>query len=64
MGRRCGECTLSEKGLCPSAVVEKKKVVRKVKRDVAVKGEGNEIVEGTEESVVVKEEAVLAEDVN
>ena len=53
-----------EKYNSPSAVVEKKKVVRKVKRDVAVKGEESETVEGIEESVVVKEEAVLAEDVN
>ena len=43
-------------------MVEKKKVVWKVKREV--KGEGSETVERTEEGVVVKEEAVLAEDVN
>lgn len=43
-------------------MIEKKKLVRKVKREV--KGEGSETVERTEESMVVKEEAVLAEDVN
>ena len=65
VGRKCGECTLNEQGLCPSAVVDKKKVVKKVKGDVAVKGEGGETVElkKTEESVIVKEEDVLAEDV-
>ncbi len=64
VGRKCGECTLSERGLCPSAVVDKKKVVKKVKGDVAVKGEGDETVEWkkTEETVIVKEEDVLAED--
>ncbi|KAL9604035.1 MAG: hypothetical protein Q9219_000797 [cf. Caloplaca sp. 3 TL-2023] len=37
VGRRCRECTLSTRGLCPSAVAEKKKVVvkkRKVERGV------------------------------
>ncbi|KAF6240341.1 hypothetical protein HO173_001952 [Letharia columbiana] len=65
VGRKCGDCTLSKKGLCPSAVVDKKKVIKKVKGEVAAKGEGSETVEvkQTEESVVVKEEDVLAEDV-
>ena len=63
--RRCGECTLSEKGLCPSAVVDRKSVIEKVKTEVAIMGKGDETVEGTktEESVTVKEEDVLAEDV-
>ncbi len=68
VGRKCGECTLSEQGLCPSAVVDKKKSVKKVKGGVAVKGEegeGDETVEWkkSEETVIVKEEDVLAEDV-
>ena len=66
VGRRCGECTLSAKGLCPSAVVEKKKkAVKKMKGVVAVKEEGDETVkeERIEEGVVVREEDVLAEDV-
>ena len=33
VGRKCGKCTLSERGLCPSAVVEKKTVVKRVKRE-------------------------------
>lgn len=66
VGRKCGECTLSERGLCPSAVVDKKTVTKKVRRVVVVKGEGSDTVEEkqAEESVVVKEEDVLAEDVN
>ena len=67
VGRRCGECTLSAKGLCPSAVVEKKKkAVKKVKAVVAVKEEGDETTvkeERIEEGVVVGEEDVLAEDI-
>ena len=65
VGRKCGECTLSERGLCPSAVVDRKKTVKKVKMEVVVKGEEKETVKRrkTEEVVVVKEEDVLAEDV-
>ena len=33
VGRKCGKCTLSERRLCPSAVVEKKTVVKRVKRE-------------------------------
>lgn len=67
VGRRCGECTLSAKGLCPSAVVDKKtKVVKKVKSVVAtaVKEEGNDTIEAAqmeESELLVKEEDVLAE---
>ena len=67
VGRDCGECTLSAKGLCPSAVVEKKKkkTVKKVKGVVAVKEEGDGTVkeERIEEGVVAIEKDVLAEDV-
>ncbi len=59
VGRKCGECSLAEKGLCPSAVVEKKKrVVKKTK--IEVKGEREVKGEG---EVVVKEEEVVAEDI-
>lgn len=33
VGRRCEECTLSAKGLCPSAVSEKKRVTKKAKKE-------------------------------
>ena len=69
VGRKCGECTLSEKGLCPSAVAEKKRVVKRVKREevkwggafdgVEVKNAEDMVVR--EEDPVVKEEDVLAE---
>jgi endonuclease-3 len=63
VGRKCGECTLSGRGLCPSAVVQKKAVVKRVKKEV-VKDEGVEGIEvGKIEEVVVKEEEKLAEDV-
>ena len=35
VGRRCGECTLAERGLCPGAVVDRKVKVKRVR----VKGE-------------------------
>ena len=59
VGRRCGECTLSERGLCPSAVVDKK-VVKKVKREVVNDEDSGGVVK-TEEAVV-KGEEVTAED--
>lgn len=66
VGRKCGECRLSERGLCPSAVVEKKKkVVKRVKKEEVEKEEGHEDMKVSKEEVgmVVKEEEVLAEDV-
>ncbi|KAK8215441.1 alpha,alpha-trehalase nth1 [Zalaria obscura] len=57
VGRRCGECVLSERGLCPSAAVPKVKR-EKVKREVLVKGEE----EGPRVKVeVVEEEGVVLE---
>ena len=53
VGRKCDECRLSERGLCPAAVVGGKKVLKRVKK---------EVVED-EEGVVVKEEELLTEDV-
>ncbi|KAK4989359.1 alpha,alpha-trehalase nth1 [Elasticomyces elasticus] len=47
VGRKCGECVLSQRGLCPSAVVAKE-VKKRVKKEVKV--------EMAVEGVVVKEE--------
>lgn len=59
VGRKCGECTLSKRGLCPSAVAEKRaKVVKRVKTEM--EKDGNWV---KEEVNVVAEEDVLAEDV-
>ena len=55
VGRKCGECTLSERGLCPSAVVERKKAVKKAKREEVRDGMEEEVME---EVNVVKEEGV------
>ena len=37
VGRKCGSCTLSENGLCPSAVVERRMVTKKAKQQVIVR---------------------------
>ncbi|MCJ1381867.1 DNA N-glycosylase and apurinic/apyrimidinic (AP) lyase [Xylographa soralifera] len=61
VGRRCGECVLAERGLCPSAVVERKRgVKRRVKVEVGKEEEG-ESVKREEGGVVVEEEEVLAD---
>lgn len=53
VGRRCGECLLSSRGLCPGAVAQKETVVKR-KRVKVEKGE--EVKEEVEDVVVVKEE--------
>ena len=58
VGRRCGECVLSEKGLCPGAVVGKE-----VKRVKKVKQEAVGDVPIKEEVDVKVEREVTAEDV-
>ncbi|KAL8886583.1 MAG: hypothetical protein Q9192_006461 [Flavoplaca navasiana] len=50
VGRRCGECVLAERGLCPGAVVKKEATVKR-KRVKVEKGE-----EEAEAVVIVKEE--------
>ncbi|KAL8665659.1 MAG: hypothetical protein Q9168_007661, partial [Polycauliona sp. 1 TL-2023] len=54
VGRRCGECVLSERGLCPGAVAQKSTVVGKRKRVKVEKGK--EVKEEVQGEVVVKEE--------
>jgi endonuclease-3 len=58
VGRKCGECKLADRGLCPSAVVAKK---TKVKKEVVVKVENGDVVKQEEVSAEVGE--VKAEDV-
>ncbi|KAL8825052.1 MAG: hypothetical protein Q9191_004651 [Dirinaria sp. TL-2023a] len=56
IGRKCGECQLSEKGLCPSAVVDRrKKMVKKIKKEIA-EGDDGAVDEKTEETTIIKEE--------
>lgn len=62
VGRRCGECKLAERGLCPSAVVGKS---TKVKEEAAItkleRPNGEAVVR--QKTVVAKESDVTAEDV-
>ena len=64
VGRKCGKCTLSEKGLCPSAVVEKKTVVKRVKREEIKRDDASNgaKVKEAEDVVVKKEEIVIKEE--
>lgn len=61
VGRKCGDCKLSARGLCPSAVVGAKK---KVKKETVIKAdpEGEAIVK--EETVIAQVGEVKAEDVD
>jgi endonuclease-3 len=59
VGRKCGQCKLAAKGLCPSAVVAK---TAKVKKEVTVKTEGGEVVKQEEVAAEVNE--IKAEDVD
>lgn len=56
VGRKCGECTLAEEGLCPSAVVPKE-VKKRVKKEV-VKEEDGEVKteQEVDEEVHIKHE--------
>lgn len=57
VGRDCGSCTLSSRGLCPSAIVaKKKKVARKVATKVATEEEVIALNNGFYESEVKVEE--------
>lgn len=65
VGRKCGECVLADRRLCPSAVVKKtevRKKVKKEKRDPVGQGQGvgglvkEEEEEQLEEDVVIKQE--------
>ncbi|KAI9697829.1 MAG: DNA N-glycosylase and apurinic/apyrimidinic (AP) lyase [Candelina mexicana] len=67
VGRKCGECTLSEKGLCPAAVVGQAKVekTRKVKKESLVKEIAGEVKRKVVEvkNIDIKEEDVTVDDV-
>ena len=59
VGRKCGQCLLSAKGLCPSAVLEKKSTVRRVEKK-SVEYE-KLAVDKSEEAVVKQEELIVAD---
>lgn len=60
VGRRCGDCKLADRGLCPSAVVGKS---MKIKKETAVmKAEGPDgIVVKSEKTLVVEESDIQAD---
>ncbi|EKG20326.1 hypothetical protein MPH_02340 [Macrophomina phaseolina MS6] len=63
VGRKCGECTLAEKGLCPGAVVAKKqKTVGKDKTVVKTEIDGMPVEKDVGREVKVEQD-VKAEDV-
>jgi endonuclease-3 len=62
VGRRCGDCKLADRGLCPSAVVGKKTTIKEEQVTAKVEGsDGDKTVR--KKKIVVKEEDVKAEDV-
>lgn len=62
VGRKCGDCKLAAKGLCPSAVVAKRTKVKKEEAVVKVEApDGDEIVK--EENIVADVGEIKAEDV-
>jgi endonuclease-3 len=62
VGRKCGDCKLAEKGLCPSAVVAKKTKIKKEDAVVKVEAPGGDQVVKTE-AVVAQIGDIKAEDV-
>jgi endonuclease-3 len=58
VGRKCGDCKLATRGLCPSAVVGK---TTKIKKEVTVKAEDGEVVK--QEEIVAEVGQVKAEHV-
>ncbi|OJD34220.1 endonuclease iii [Diplodia corticola] len=63
VGRKCGECTLAEKGLCPGAVVAKKQTtVKKDRSTVKVELDGETVKQEIVKEVAV-ERNVKAEDI-
>lgn len=57
VGRRCGECALAEKGLCPSAIVKKGVKVKRVKKEEELSNTDGRIIKSEVKEIVVKEEA-------
>ncbi|KAL1592739.1 alpha,alpha-trehalase nth1 [Paraconiothyrium brasiliense] len=61
VGRKCGDCKLAGRGLCPSAVVGKKTKVKEEK--IVVKTEGDDAnATVSETTVVTKQEDIKAEE--
>ncbi|KAK5170497.1 alpha,alpha-trehalase nth1 [Saxophila tyrrhenica] len=59
VGRRCGDCDLAEKGLCPGAEVRKGSPRKKVKRELEVKVEDGEVATKSEEVKVEADDVAV-----
>lgn len=65
VGRKCGECALAERGLCPGAVVAKGTKAKKVvKKETGRKTEGDGDVIKEEAREMVEEVEIKAEEVD
>lgn len=57
VGRNCGDCTLSAKGLCPSAVLPRTKATKKLKKEVVIENRLNDRhITAKDEFMRIKEE--------
>lgn len=63
VGRKCGDCTLAEKGLCPGAVVAKQTAVKKERAVVKAEVDGEPLAKEVVTNVKVEQD-VKAEDVS
>jgi endonuclease-3 len=62
VGRKCGDCKLADRGLCPSAVVAKSTKIKKEEAVVKVEAPGSESIV-QQQTVVADVADVKAEDV-
>jgi endonuclease-3 len=62
VGRKCGDCKLADRGLCPSAVVSKSAKVKKEKVTVKTEASNSETT-SSEKLVVAKQIKIKTEDV-
>ena len=60
VGRHCEDCTLSTKGLCPSAVIPTQKTIKRVKKEKHKTENSDEVkkISKLEESTVIKQESL------
>lgn len=63
VGRDCRVCTLSDKGLCPSAVTSRPKGAKRVKKEVVIQGRKNQVAHVKSEQVLVVKEEEVVEDI-
>lgn len=60
VGRDCRVCTLSDKGLCPSAVTSRPKANKRVKKEEIIQGIGKQVDHvKSEQALAIKEEEAM-----